>query len=112
MIRAIVAHIRREPVRWFTATSQLIPVIVSGLLVFGAWDPTPEQLAYVSGAVAAIAGAFGFTIVRQAVTPNTKLPAAVVERARDAGEGIVQLIVLIVVVIAAMYGAAVFFGWT
>lgn len=105
------ANLKREPVRWFTGLSQLVPLIVTGLLVFDAWNPNAEQLAYVTGLPAALALVFGVTIVRNAVTPNDKLPAAVVDRARDAGLSTIETIALFVVLMFAFYGLVAIFNW-
>ena len=78
---ALFNTIRREPVRYFTVASGLIPLITTGLILFDWWHPAVEQLAYVNGLPAAIAVVFGVTIVRNAVTPNDKLPGPIVERA-------------------------------
>lgn len=77
----LTASVKREPVRWFTGLSTVVPIIVNGLLIFNAWNPSVEQLQYVLGVPTAIAAVFGFTIVRSAVTPNEKLPDAVVDKA-------------------------------
>ena len=82
-MRKLWANIKREPVRWFTGLSTAVPIAVNGLIIFDAWDPTVEQLQYVLGVPAALAAVFGFTIVRDAVTPNEKLSDAVVDRAAD-----------------------------
>lgn len=58
-----------EPVRVFTALETLVALAVSGLVVFGVWSPTPEQLAWTTGAVAVIGAAFGVSVVRNRVTP-------------------------------------------
>ena len=62
--------IRREPVRVFVALDILTAWIVNGLVLWDVWQPTDEQLAWVNGTWVTVAAAFGFTIVRQAVTPN------------------------------------------
>lgn len=72
--------IRREPVRAFTAASILASWIIAGLTVFDLWHPSEDQLLWATTSVATIAGAFGFTVVRQAVTPND----TVVEQVADA----------------------------
>lgn len=77
----IWTSIKREPVRWFACIDALVGLFCTGLVVFDAWNPTLDQLAFVTGATAVVANALGFTIVRQAVTPNDKLSDAVVERA-------------------------------
>jgi SNF family Na+-dependent transporter len=80
-VRAIINNVKREPVRWFAAIDGLVALLSTGLIVFDAWHPTLDQLAFVTGATAVVASALGFTIVRQAVTPNEKLSDAVVDRA-------------------------------
>lgn len=61
--------IKREPVRWFSALSALVPLGTAGLITFDWWHPTVEQLAYVNGLPAAVALGLGVTVVRNAVTP-------------------------------------------
>lgn len=73
--------VKREPVRYFTVAAALTPLITTGLILFDWWHPAVEQLAYVNGLPAAVAVAFGVTVVRNAVTPNDKLPGPIVERA-------------------------------
>lgn len=104
-------NIKREPVRWLAGLQVLWVAVVSGLLVFEAWSPSADQLQWTLGVPVVLANIFGFTVVREAVTPNEKLSDAVVERARDAGQSTVTLIVLIVLVVLAFFGAAHIFGW-
>lgn len=58
-----------EPVALFTALAMLVPLVVSGLVVFDAWSPTADQLAWVNGATIIIAGSFGIKVTRSNVTP-------------------------------------------
>lgn len=60
---------RREPVRVFTGLQGTVTLATQGLVLFDAWDPTVDQLAYVNGLVAAVALAWGFTGVRNRVSP-------------------------------------------
>lgn len=69
-MRSIINWIKREPVRAFTIANGLAPIVVSGLLVFDAWQPTDEQLTYVVGLPAAVGIVFGVSAVRNSVTPN------------------------------------------
>lgn len=110
-MNAIIDSMKREPIRWFTGLQLLVALAVQGLLLFTEWDPTADQLTYIIGVPSALGAICGFTIVRNAVTPNEKLPGPVIARARDAGLSTVQLVVLIVVVIFAFFGAAHIFGW-
>lgn len=59
-----------EPVALFTGLAVLVPLITNGLVVFDAWAPSPDQLAYVNSAVAVIASAFGIKVARDHVTPT------------------------------------------
>lgn len=70
----LLQNIKAEPVRWFSAASALVPLGTTGLIVFDAWHPTLDQLAYVNGLPAAIALAVGVSVVRNAVAskPNVK----------------------------------------
>ena len=74
MFRAIGRNIQREPVRWFSSLIALVPITVTGILLFSHWNPTEEQLSYVLSTPTGILGVLGWTVVREAVTPNTKLP--------------------------------------
>lgn len=62
--------IRREPVRTLTVLSGVVPIVTDGLVLFGAWRPTLEQLAFVNGVPVALGAACGWTIVRNRVTPT------------------------------------------
>lgn len=105
------ATLKREPVRWLTGLQVLWVAAIGGLLVFNMWQPSADQLQWTLGVPVVLANIFGFTIVREAVTPNEKLSDKVVERARDAGQSTLTLIVLIVLVVLAFFGAAHIFGW-
>jgi len=74
MLKGIVNNIKREPVRWFSSLIAVVPIVVTGLLLFTNWNPTEEQLSYVLGMPGAIFGVLGWTVIREAVTPNAKLP--------------------------------------
>jgi len=58
-----------EPVVLFTALATLVPLITNGLVVFNAWSPTAEQLAYVNGFVLVASSGFGIRAARQHVEP-------------------------------------------
>jgi hypothetical protein len=68
-MRALWAHIKREPVRWFAGANGLVPILTTGLILFDWWHPTVEQLAYVNGLPAAVGVAVGVSVLRNAVTP-------------------------------------------
>lgn len=76
-------NVKREPVRWLAGLQVLWVAVVSGLLVFGWWSPTADQLQWVLGVPVVIANVFGFTIVREAVTPNAKLPQQIEDAAEN-----------------------------
>ena len=59
-----------EPVALFTALATLVPLITNGLVVFGAWSPEADQLAYVNSATLVVSAAFGVRASRAAVTPE------------------------------------------
>lgn len=69
-MKALWAHIRREPVRWFAGANALVPIATTGFILFDWWEPTVEQLAYVNGLPAAVGLAIGVSLVRNAVTPT------------------------------------------
>lgn len=58
-----------EPVALFAFLATIVPLVTSGLVVFGAWHPTVEQLAYVDGVPAIVALAFGIRVTRAKVAP-------------------------------------------
>lgn len=58
-----------EPVALFTGLATLVPLVTNGLVVFNAWAPTADQLAYVNSAATVIAAGFGIKVARDAVTP-------------------------------------------
>jgi hypothetical protein len=62
-----------EPVALFSALATLVPLVANGLVVFNAWGPTADQLAYVNGATVVVAGALGVTGARRLVTPTSRL---------------------------------------
>lgn len=69
MFQRLVDLIRREPVRTLTIAAATVPIVADGLVVFNVWDPTGEQLAYVNGLPVVLGAVFGYTVVRNAVTP-------------------------------------------
>ena len=74
MFRAIIENIKREPVRWFSSLLALVPITVTGILLFTSWKPTEEQLGFILGTPASVLAVMGWTVIREAVTPNAKLP--------------------------------------
>ena len=79
----IWTNVKREPVRWLTGLQVLWIAVCGGLTVFGLWAPSADQLQWVLGVPVVIANALGFTIVREAVTPNAKLPAQIEDAAEN-----------------------------
>lgn len=69
----ILQTIKREPVRALTAAAGVVPIVTTGLVLFHAWDPTDEQLAYVNGVPVALGVALGWTIVRNAVASKVNV---------------------------------------
>lgn len=82
-MKALWHNIKREPVRWLTGLQVLWIAVCGGLTVFSWWSPTVDQLQWVLGVPVVIANALGFTIVREAVTPNAKLPAQIEDAAEN-----------------------------
>lgn len=77
----LTASFKREPVRWFTGLDAAIAYILSGIMLFSEWDPSPDQVVYILGVPTTLAAIFGITLVRNAVTPNEKLSDVVVDLA-------------------------------
>ena len=57
-----------EPVYVLTFLATFVPMIASGLVVFQAWSPTADQLAWVTGVPATVGAGFGIA-VRRNVSP-------------------------------------------
>lgn len=69
----ILDLIRSEPVRALSVAAGVVPLVADGLIVFDAWNPTVEQLAYVNGAPVALGVALGWKVVRNAVAPRVNV---------------------------------------
>jgi hypothetical protein len=67
-------NLRLEPVRIFAFLNALVPLVADGLVVFGLWGPSAEQLAYVNALPLGLGTAIGATIVRSRVTPVLDAP--------------------------------------
>lgn len=71
MIDIVMTTIRRwaatEPVRLFVGVNGTVVLLTQGLVVFGWWTPTADQLAYVNGFVATFATVWGVTRLRNRV---------------------------------------------
>ena len=74
-------NIRREPVRWLSGFQIAWVAIIGGFIVFNQWEPTPDQLQWTLAIPVVLAGVFGITVVRNAVTPNAKLPQQIEDAA-------------------------------
>ncbi len=65
--------IRREPVRFIMGVQGTVSLLINGLVVFEAWDPTAEQLAFLNGAVVSLGTVWGFTSTRAAVAVRSNV---------------------------------------
>jgi len=61
--------IHREPVRVLLILAGMIPLVSSGLQLFGIYELNPDQLAYLAGLPTAIGVVVGSTVIRNRVTP-------------------------------------------
>jgi hypothetical protein len=58
-----------EPVALFTMLGSIVPLITNGLVVFNAWSPSADQLAYTNGVVVALSAIIAGSTARTQVTP-------------------------------------------
>ena len=70
-MKAIFAFVwNSEPVALFVFLATIVPLVSSGLVVFEAWAPTAEQLAWTNGVPVALAAALGIKVTRAKVKPT------------------------------------------